>query len=242
MKVTVIGTSSAYPTNNNPTSSYLVTTEEGGSILLDCGSGSMLVLEKLLDLEKLNHVFISHKHPDHIADLGVLQHRRLVKKAMNKDLDDLQIFGSFEPNINDEIKSIENSQVFDLSSINQIGPFTVSFHQTLHPVETYAIRLEVDNKSIVYTADTAYCEKLIKFSKDADLLITESSLYPGFDGTQSGHMNVDEAIQFGKKTNARNIVLSHLPSYGPIEKMHESVQNSGQENIIFAEPRMKIIV
>lgn len=237
----IIGTSSAYPTKNNPTSSYLVSTEEG-SILLDCGSGSMLALEEVTDLEALNHVFISHKHPDHIADLGVLQHRRLVKKAMNKDLVDLQIFGSFEQPIKDEIKSIKSSKVFDLSSINKIGPFTVSFHQTVHPVEAYAIRLEANGKSIVYTADTAYCEELINFSKDVDLLITESSLYPGFDGTSSGHMNIDEAIQFGVKSSAKEVVLTHLPGYGPIEKMHEVVQRSGRENISFAEPKMKINV
>lgn len=241
MKVTVIGTSSAYPTKNNPTSSYLVSTDEG-SILLDCGSGSMLALEKEIDLERLNHVFISHKHSDHIADLGVLQHRRLVTKAMNKDLAELEIYGSFEEPIKHEIKSIKGSQVFDLSSVDKIGPFTVSFHQTIHPVESYAIRLESKGKSIVYTADTAYSEDLIGFSTGADLLITESSLYSGFDGKKSGHMNIDEAIQFGVKSNAKEVVLTHLPGYGPIEKMHEAVQKSGRENISFAEPKMKINV
>lgn len=241
LKVRIIGTSSAYPTNNNPTSSYLVSTDEG-QILLDCGSGSMLALEEVTDLEKLDHIFISHKHPDHIADLGVLQHRRLIKKAMNKDLSDLQIVGRFDDALKDEIDSLKCSQVTDLSAVEQIGPFKVSFHQTVHPVETYAIRLEIKGESIVYTADTAYCEELIAFSKDADVLIAESSLYPGMDGSLAGHMTINEAIAFGEKSNAKRVILTHLPGYGPIERMYEEVRKSKLANVIFAEPKMTITV
>lgn len=241
MKVKIIGTSSAYPTNNNPTSSYLVSTDDG-QILLDCGSGSMLALEEVTDLETLDHIFISHKHPDHIADLGVLQHRRLIKKMMNKELLDLQIVGSFDDTLKDEMSSIKGSHVIDLLTVEQIGPFNVSFHPTVHPIPTYAIRLEKDGKSIVYTADTAYCEDLIDFSKDADVLIVESSLYPGMDGSLAGHMTINEAIRFGEKSNAKHILLTHLPGYGPMERMHEEVHKSDLANIIFAKPQMTITV
>lgn len=237
----IIGTSSAYPTDNNPTSSYLVSTDDG-QILLDCGSGSMLALEEVTDLETIDHVFISHKHPDHIADLGVFQHRRLIKKMMNKELLDLQIVGRFDDALKDEMGSIKGSQVIDLSTVEQIGPFNVSFHQTVHPIPTYAIRLEINGKSIVYTADTAYCEDLIEFSKGADVLIVESSLYPEMDGSLAGHMTINEAIIFGEKSNAKQIILTHLPGYGPIERMHEEVRKSELANIIFAEPKMTITV
>lgn len=241
MKVTVIGTSSAYPTKDNPTSSYLIQTQEG-NVLLDCGSGSMMALDKTIDLEELDYIFISHKHPDHIADLGVLQHRRLVQKNINKDLADLHIFGTFEELIKNEIQSINSSKVFNLSSVENIGPFVTRFHKTNHPVEAYAIRLDFKGKSIVYTSDTAYCENLIQFAKNADLLITESSLYPGMDGTKSGHMTVNEAIDFSVKSNAKETLLSHLPEYGPFEVMVEVVEKTGLKNISFAKPSMTIRV
>lgn len=241
MKVTIIGTSSAYPTKDNPTSSYLIHTEEG-NILLDCGSGSMMVLDELINLEELDYIFISHKHPDHIADLGVLQHRRLIKKSMDKNLSDLQIYGMFEDAIKNEIESINSSQVINLSVVENIGPFTAHFHKTNHPVEAYAIRLEMSGKSIVYTSDTAYCEDLIEFSKDTDLLITESSLYPGMDGAKSGHMTINEALEFSVKANAKETLLSHLPEYGPFERMEEEVKKTGLKNISFAKPNMTIKV
>lgn len=241
MKVTIVGTSSAYPTKDNPTSSYLIQSPEG-NVLLDCGSGSMMALDGLIDLEELDYIFISHKHPDHIADLGVLQHRRLVKKMMQQDLPDLQIFGAFEDLLKSEIEAINSSQVFNLAEVKHIGPFTVRFQQTNHPVETYAIRLEVRDKSIVYTSDTAYCEDLIEFAKDADLLVTESSLYPTMDGTQSGHMNVNEAINFSIKSQAKQVLLSHLPEYGPREIMEAEVNKAGLKNISFAKPNMTINV
>lgn len=241
MEVVVIGSSSAYPTKENPTSSYLIHIDSN-YLLLDCGSGSMMALDQLVDLDELHNVFISHKHPDHIADLGVLQHRRLVKKLMNKNLPELKIFGSFEKHISSEIETIKNSQILNIKKVNKIGPFTVKFQKTIHPVECYAIRLEYNNKSIVYTSDTAFSKNLIKFSKNADLLITESSLYPNMDGTKAGHMNINEAIDFSMESGAKKTLLSHLPNYGSLKVMQNEVDKSGLENILFAKPNMKIKV
>ena len=73
MQVTIIGHWGGYPKVDEASSGYLIE-HEGFQILLDCGSGVLSKLQKFIQPEMLNGVILSHYHPDHIADIGVLQH------------------------------------------------------------------------------------------------------------------------------------------------------------------------
>ncbi|GAJ25934.1 metal-dependent hydrolase [Liquorilactobacillus sucicola DSM 21376 = JCM 15457] len=73
MKITILGFFGGYPYDGKATSSYLLQSD-GYNLLLDCGSGALLNLEKELDPLQLNAVLLSHYHQDHIADIGVLQY------------------------------------------------------------------------------------------------------------------------------------------------------------------------
>lgn len=73
MKITVLGYYGGYPFNGDGTSSYLVQSDDF-NLLLDCGSGALIELEKHLDPLQLDAVVLTHYHADHIADVGVLQH------------------------------------------------------------------------------------------------------------------------------------------------------------------------
>ncbi|PRS39145.1 hypothetical protein C6W19_10090, partial [Bacillus sp. RJGP41] len=42
--------------------------------VLDCGSGVLSQLQNHMKPEDLGAVVLSHYHPDHVADIGVLQH------------------------------------------------------------------------------------------------------------------------------------------------------------------------
>ena len=79
MRVIVLGYYGGYPTRDIGTSSYLLESE-GYHLLLDAGSGSLLALEHHLDPLDLDSVLITHYHHDHVADLGVLQFTRLLKR------------------------------------------------------------------------------------------------------------------------------------------------------------------
>lgn len=239
MKLTVIGMNSAYPTGNRPSSGYLIETA-ATKILLDCGSGIMMKLSEMMDLNELHHIYISHAHPDHIADLGVMQHRRLVEKMMNPDLPTLNIYSSLGEGLNREYYSLPHSTLHNIHTTKKIGDVTVSFEQTVHPIECFAIKLESNGKKLVYTSDTAYSEAVLNFAKDADLLITESSLYPKMDGTKPGHMNINEAVDFSLKSSAKQVLLTHLPTYGPNEMFQTVIDQSGATHIQLAEPEMTI--
>ena len=78
MKLTALGVWGGYPTRDAGTTSYLLQSESGFNMLLDCGSRAVTELEHELQPTQLDAVILSHYHEDHIADLGALrQYRQL---------------------------------------------------------------------------------------------------------------------------------------------------------------------
>ncbi|MEG0267988.1 MAG: MBL fold metallo-hydrolase, partial [Carnobacterium sp.] len=84
MKLTILGYWGGYPTKNEGTSSYLLESDEF-HLMIDAGSASLIALEKHLDPLELNALLLTHYHADHIADVGVLQYTRQLKRLDNNE-------------------------------------------------------------------------------------------------------------------------------------------------------------
>ena len=66
MKLTILGTSSALPTSERYPSAHVLSAHER-LYLIDCGEGTQIQLRKnKIRFGKINHIFISHLHGDHI--------------------------------------------------------------------------------------------------------------------------------------------------------------------------------
>ncbi|MFO8069055.1 MAG: MBL fold metallo-hydrolase [Alkalibacterium sp.] len=229
MKVTVLGFYGGYPTKGVGTSSYLIELNDF-HLLLDVGSNSLLTLEKYVDPIDLDAVLLSHYHHDHIADLGVLQFTRLLKRddkgnkphllpiyCHNEDVDNFNKM-SFE-NVSQGIAFNEESEL-------TIGPFKIEHMKTLHPVPCYAFRIteEKSNKTMVFTADSGYKEDFIGFAKDADLLIADSNFYEGMEN-HTVHMTAKECGRIANKANVKKLLLTHLPQTGDLNQLVEQAQD-----------------
>jgi ribonuclease Z len=69
MKLTILGSSSALPTSERYPSAHVLNVHER-LYLIDCGEGTQMQLRKnRLRLSRLNNIFISHLHGDHIFGL-----------------------------------------------------------------------------------------------------------------------------------------------------------------------------
>jgi ribonuclease Z len=69
MKVTVLGSSSALPTSERFPSAHVLNAHER-LFLIDCGEGTQMQLRKSrIRFGKINHIFISHLHGDHVFGL-----------------------------------------------------------------------------------------------------------------------------------------------------------------------------
>jgi ribonuclease Z len=69
IKLTILGTSSALPTSERFPSAHVLNAHER-LYLIDCGEGTQMQLRKnRIRFGKINHIFISHLHGDHIFGL-----------------------------------------------------------------------------------------------------------------------------------------------------------------------------
>jgi ribonuclease BN (tRNA processing enzyme) len=227
MRLTIIGCWGGYPKANEASSGYLLE-QDGFQLLIDCGSGVLSKLQNYIKPEKLDAVVLSHYHPDHIADIGVLQHARLIQGFLGQRSQCLPIYGHL---FNEQefakltYKDITKGIAYDPNEQLQVGPFAIRFLQTDHPVPCYAMRIEANKKALVYTADTSYKEEFAAFSEGANLLLSECNLYAGYDGKNAGHMTSTDAGNLASQAKVKQLILTHLPHFGNLEQL---VQEASQ--------------
>ena len=115
-RLTILGSGSAIPTlHNNPTAQLLNVNER--FFLLDCGEGTQIQLKKhKINLQRIEHVFISHLHGDHYFGLiGLISSMHLLSRKK-----ELHIYA------HQELKSIIDIQ---LATSNTELNFPLFFHE-----------------------------------------------------------------------------------------------------------------
>jgi len=220
MKVTIIGFWGGYPAAGGATSAYLVE-EKDFKLLVDAGSGSLSKLQKYINISDLDAVIVSHYHHDHVADIGVLQYAKLVGSYVTGEKDILPIYGHTEDKQGFATLTHHYTKgvAYDPNGTLEIGPLSITFLETDHPVPCYGMRITNGESTLVYTADTTYQEAWIDFAKDADVLITDCNFYADQDGAQAGHMTSKEGAVIAEKANVKQLILSHLPQYGDLNQL-----------------------
>lgn len=223
MKLTVLGCLGAYPYKGEGTTGYLLESE-GYHLLLDAGSTTLIQLEKILDPLALDAVILSHYHHDHIADLGVLQYYwQLFPKQAERNV--LPIYGHGEDSIHfNELTMAGVTEGHDYLQTKQLelGPFSVTFMKTIHPVTCYAMRF-VENstgKTFVFTGDSGYLESFVDFAKDADLFLADTYLFAGNE-RHKAHFTSQESGEIAAAAKVKKLVLTHLPQHGDLEQLKE---------------------
>jgi len=85
-RLTILGTSSALPTSDRYPSAHVLNVHER-LFLIDCGEGTQMQMRRYkLRFSKINHIFISHLHGDHLFGLyGLLSSLNLMgrKQPLN---------------------------------------------------------------------------------------------------------------------------------------------------------------
>jgi len=212
MQLTIVGCSGSHPGPDSACSCYLVE-HDGFRLVLDLGNGSLGPLQKYLDPSTIDVVYLSHLHGDHWLDLVPLAHvRRHQPHAARRVLPVIapvaergRIAGAFGR------PASELADVFSFQdpSDGVIGPFDVRLLRTSHPVETHAIRLTAQGKTLVYTADTAPFDALADFARGADLLLAEAGSADGASEVGQ-HLTGTEAGELARDCGAAHLVVTHV--------------------------------
>ncbi len=215
MKLTIIGSRGAYPAKNEASSGYLLQSD-GFSLLLDCGSGILSKLPEYMDINDLEAVVISHFHPDHTADTGVLKHAVIVQKALGNRSSRLLFYApEIEPWFS-ELNHEAHTEAVPYCDDKEytIGPFRFSFVKAVHPVTAYSMRIECGESSLGYTGDTEWNDTLPDFFSGVDTVLSEASLFERFKGKVPGHLTALEAGQLAEQAEAKRLILTHFPHFG----------------------------
>ncbi len=212
-------------------------------ILFDCGHG---IVQRLLEVgvahNQLQHIILSHFHPDHVSDLiPLLQAGAWSRK--NPRTSDLHIYGpTGVKRIVDGLLNIFGPSSFQQPSyslvIHEITEdcFTIDAHTfeslSLPPAGNHGLRFSWNGKTYAITGDSNFHEEEIAFLRNVDLAIIDS-----------GHIEDEEIVELAVASQAQVIVCSHL--YREIDAAHLQVwaaQKGYQGTIIVGRDLMSFVL
>jgi ribonuclease Z len=193
------------------------------TILFDVSSGT-LVLGRLrsagIPLEGISHLFVSHRHFDHVGGLAPLlismvslPGARLTVYALPGTLRALRnLLALTIPGVEGWLgRRLEWREVVPgspiLAGAAEVTPFLVD-----HSVECAGYRIAQGGATVVFAADTTPCQKVGEYAHRADLLIHEAhGLEDEADAAHAlGHSTAAEAGEVAREAGAGRLVLTHL--------------------------------
>jgi len=187
-----------------------------------------------LDWAKLDAIWISHFHLDHIGGLpAFLFGTKYAPETQNRKKP-LKILGA--PGLQKLIAGFDEAGVYNLLKqpfpleIIEVEPLekfaileTVEAValDTPHTKESLAIHLRDENgKTIVYSADTGYAKTLGTLARAVDLLVLECSFFK--DKPVETHLELVEAMRLIRYAKPKRAVLVHLyPEWDAVDFAHE---------------------
>lgn len=220
MKVTVLGTSAAYPGPGQACSGFLIQ-QANTNLLVDCGTGVLSNLQKFLELWKVSDIVISHMHADHFIDLIPYRYalrfgpenghgvrpRLHVPRGGTETLKQVVAPFSESEGFFDEV--FETSE-YDPRAQITAGNLNLAFALVNHYVPSFAISIMGTHK-VAYTSDTGPCPAVLEVAQNADILIANVGrcLDPDRDSLW-GHLRPSDAGKLARDAGAKRLLLSHF--------------------------------
>ncbi|KAL4658257.1 zinc phosphodiesterase ELAC protein 2 isoform X2 [Arapaima gigas] len=195
-------------------------------------------------LTKLSTIFISHMHADHHTGLlQLLFQRERALNALGKPFSPVHLVAP--PQIMRWLNQYHDHCQEILNHVDIIpSPFLtegadVPSHKTKSLIQSLLKLLDLEKFQtcvvphcrgsfacslshrsgwqVVFSGDTMPCEALVQMGKNATLLIHEATLEDGMEeeARQKRHSTVSQAIDIGKKMNAKFIMLNHFSQRYP---------------------------
>jgi ribonuclease BN (tRNA processing enzyme) len=240
MRLTVLGSSGTHPGPERVCSSYLVE-HDGSRLLLDCGNGSLSNLQKRVDVAEVDHVLVTHLHPDHFADLyGLYYALRFHPRGPQR----VPLLGpAGTPEFVTQLLSGESVATFGerlpftavaAGQRLELGPFTVTLFAAAHPVETLAPRVEAGGRVLAYSADSGPTDALLGCARDADAFLCDTSWLEADGPHPEGvHLSAAQAGELAAAAHAARLICTHIyPTVDPRAIAAEAEAAFGGEVLI----------
>jgi ribonuclease BN (tRNA processing enzyme) len=250
VKLTVLGSSGAYPAAGGAASGYLLQ-HDGASIALDFGTGALANLQRHIPQERLDAIVLSHEHMDHCLDLYPMYVARFFSR---EPVDTLPLYAP--PGTLDRIAALEDEQgrrelrgVFDLHEVEagsefDVGPFRIATRLLPHWVPNSGMRISTDGEVLCYTGDTGPSDEIEAIARDADLLVIEAS-WQDHDlerKLQPFHLTARQGAEHAARAGAARMVLSHFWPGMDREVSREQASEAFDGELLLASEGMTVEV
>ena len=222
MEVIVLGSGTCIPANDRASPSLLLRTAHG-PVIVDMGPGTLRRLVSIgISFEKIRHIFITHFHPDHTADLihflfatrnpPILAKRKPFTLTAPEGIRDLlgnlgKAYGNWL-SLPPEIMKMDELDTRKKDT-REYPYLNIMSQPTEHTPRSVAYRFgDISGKSIVYSGDTGVCDGMVDLALDCDLLILECSFPDGME--MEGHLTPSLAGQMATDCRAKKLLLLHF--------------------------------
>jgi len=109
--------------------------------------------------------------------------------------------------------SLHEIFTFATPTVGELGPFKMSYALMNHPTPTNAIRVEYQDRALVYSADTGESPELVALADGADVLLCEASVGPDEVLVPNLHMSGRMAGEHADKAGVERLIVTHVPPW-----------------------------
>ena len=231
------------PKTTRSAASQIIVVGDRGYVV-DCGNGVGRQMHLAGVFGTLRHIFITHHHSDHNADLGNLillewgtnlrtpvdawgppPLTRMMQLFFEMNKEDLDV------RVRDEGRPplpplVHTHDLKGGGMVMKDDRVTVTCAEVPHPLIPLALayRFDCPDRSIVISGDTHQSDAMVTLARGADVLVHEAlytALVPGAPGTLlrkhilESHTAVEEVARIAERAGVKTLVLSHLVPTDP---------------------------
>lgn len=233
-QIILLGTGSALsgPDREN---TYMLVRGQTTNLLIDVGGSPTQRLAQLgIPPDRIEHIILTHNHPDHIYGLPLL----LLNSWMAGKRSVMHLYGLQETldSARGMLHAVEMDrlpgffpidyhpvQPNSIAALPPIGEFDVQASPTIHFVPTMAVRVteRATGKTMVYSSDTSPHPNIVEIARDADLMLHEATM---LDTPGEGHSSALEAGKEAADAGVKELVLIHVPPNVVPEKWRQAAE------------------
>ena len=219
MRVQFLGSGDAFGSGGRMQACILL--DSGASrFLLDCGASSLIALKRAgIDPNEIDALLISHLHGDHFGGVPFL----LLDGQFSKRTRPLLVAGP--PGL--ERRVLEAMEVLFPGSSRAQRKFATQFCELAEGAPTqirearvtgyevvhacgappYALRVEVADRTIAYSGDTEWTDRLLSAASGADLFIAEAYF---FEKPVRFHLEWAALARRREALGAKRLIVTHM--------------------------------
>lgn len=222
MNLTVLGSGCILPDPQRGGPAYLVS-HQNDHLLLDAGTGALRALVRAgLQPDQLSGVCLTHRHPDHTAEFGLLLelgntfHRRdsfLVAGPILVD-DMLRFFLSIGRQQPSRLEYPVDRLV--LPGQARRGSLTIEGRTVPHVDQSVGLRITAGQRTLVYAGDCGPGQAVVDLARGAHLLILECTLDPGQHS--AAHLSPEDAARIAGEAGCQRLLLTHFRPGADVEQ------------------------